>query len=322
MRPPLGDTGALARAADKFGAAFPPWLLGRASELIDWTGHNSLVPGRAPVEFSYSSRAPSHFRVALEFGSASWSSDVRVKESLALVAEAVATDLNSWEQLRPQFNSHLRDLELWQTVPGFGAFVGFSADAHGLSSAEVYLAASSCAGPFAVRASRLPLPGDMEDLDLDLRFVGVDVDRNACRMTRYYALQEALTLRQLVRRLTLTHRGAELSHVVSAVGTMLPEGGMLPKGSVVLSCNDSNIKIEISARGLLIDYSDALVVMARLQERRGPALKLLGRWAETAETGGPSGPIATVFSIQLGRAGPPCLYLYVSPNWFGRADSA
>lgn len=316
----------LRRAASALGTADPLLAVGGLIERTferpvddDGYGANTLTPGAAPLEPSFSEREPGALRFVLEplgpDASPGARRDEATREARRLVGSAFGSGALRWLD---------RSTEEFRSAAGtgaldYGAWFGSSFDGNGLTATKVYYELGpGSSGHLPPSSSRLAATVARHLPLAQPAFLTVSCrrDRGSERVT--FVPQHVLRVKDLEPLLTELGLAHQLPGIMHAVGLALGGRFELPPASCLIGVADSpegpELKLEI-ALGMVPDlprnFLD-LIVMG-LQERPSH-LQALARWMQafTPEQAEWPGNFS-VLSIRTSPRSAPRLSLYLRP---------
>jgi hypothetical protein len=314
---------ALAAAADRLGAAALPDIVGallRDSFPLPADDRryrtNSLLPGRIPLELSFSEAAPGALRLDLEPFGPLVSPATRREAAIAWWREAAAAfGAMAVSEAEPHLNLW------WDALRGaeahFGAFLGAVVDAQGLAEVKIYLELD----PARARLAALPWCAVATQAIADLpgtepHFVSISVGRGGGVNERlYHACRSEVAvpdLAPLVAGLGLAQAAPQLM-----LAALTVTGGQfaIPANGVVLGLRPIGGGTELKLDVML----PAGAARTRLQGLRQLHLarqgdtRALERWLTVL--GGRPLPDLTVAGLTVGPDLSPRLSLYGNPAW-------
>jgi hypothetical protein len=282
-------------------------------------GFNTLTPGAAPLEPSFSQREPRALRFVMEPLGPGHSAAARREEATRETRHLVGTNLG-----RDALRWFDRASEEFRMTPGasgldYGAWFGSSFDNGGLSAAKVYYELrphnlTGLSDPMSRLAAAVArhLPG------LRPGFLSITCRRDTGAERLTFLPSVVLRVKDLDPLLTELGLAHQLPGIMQAVGVALGGRFELPPGSCLVGVGDTvegpELKLEI-ALGMVPDLPRNFLdlIILRLQERPSH-LQALARWMQafTPEDAEWPGNFS-VLSIRTTARSAPTLSLYLRP---------
>ena len=321
--------GRMRQAAHALGTVDPGAYMGRAfDEAFDLPegdmryGDNTLTPGAAPLEPSFSESEPYGLRFAMEPLGPHGTPGMKRQETgrliRGLVGPMFGRDALHWfDRMSEDHRGAVGGAGL-----KFGAWLGAGFDRDGLYNTKAY---------YELRDTQLDeLPQPLRDHVAKARsafprmrplFQTISVRQNSGRMRISFRVDGPLRVDELRPMLEILGLGARMAQVTRLFGLALGGAFDAPDGSVLIGLSDlggtPEVKIELLLAAIP-DIPDSFVELLRLGLSERPRhLKALDQWmgAFTPEGADLPGDFS-VMSIKLTQTTPAQVSLYLRPMGF------
>jgi hypothetical protein len=309
----------LSRVAKRLHVAEPATPLG---PLLDRTfdrppgdggyGANTLAPGAAPLELSFSEREPAALRLDAElFGRRCSPADRRERTVAAVSAIARrafgAANADGFESaVRPWLRS---------TPSRFGAFFGAALDASGLVEATVYLELPRDDISMFPETANAPSGLARDIVSAGVRPLMHAVSVGGAGVTERLSLVclEPLHLLDVERLLASAGFADRVEALLDAARPLIGGGLVVPCGGAVFGFRKQPDGLEVKLELLVASWPvDALGAVARLLAARPASSRAFSRWRRALAGSAHPGPV-NVVSVRLGPGYGPQLSVYIRP---------
>jgi len=241
---------------------------------------NTLAPGSAPIEVSFSETQPRALRVDLEPFCLGLSPGQRRQYSSAIAARWIA-------EIRPpavdqEYETRLASLCVGPTTR-FGAYLGATFDGHGLAEVKIYSEWNNgIPAGLPERLSAIARTALDTIPSLAPHFASFSFTRQGCVPRLYFFCREEvplLAMYHVLKTAGLSHRLAELAHVLNL---FIGINAILPAAACVISFREIagvlDCKLEVLTRTLPVEGRDIAVKVRQALAQRPDLRTAIQYW--------------------------------------------